>query len=96
MIAGLILEVGSLGQVSFGDSIEFGKMIKVLELGGKMNIILLEKINNLGDIGDTANVKAGFARNFLFPKGKALPRPKEILKILRDAKLNSLPLTTKT
>lgn len=38
-----------------------------------MNIILLEKIANLGDIGDTADVKAGFARNFLFPQGKAVP-----------------------
>lgn len=38
-----------------------------------MNVILLEKIGNLGDIGETTNVKAGFARNFLFPKGKAIP-----------------------
>ena len=38
-----------------------------------MNVILLEKISNLGGIGDTANVKSGFARNFLFPQGKAIP-----------------------
>lgn len=38
-----------------------------------MNIILLEKISNLGKIGDTAEVKAGFARNYLLPKGKAVP-----------------------
>lgn len=37
-----------------------------------MNVILLEKITNLGDIGDTTEVKAGFARNFLFPQGKAI------------------------
>jgi large subunit ribosomal protein L9 len=90
VIAGLILEVGSLGQVSFGDSLEFGKMIKVLELGGKMNIILLEKINNLGDIGDTANVKAGFARNFLFPKGKALPATKRNLEDFEGRKAELL------
>ncbi len=41
-----------------------------------MNVILLEKIANLGDIGDTANVKSGFARNFLFPEGKAIPASK--------------------
>ena len=41
-----------------------------------MNVILLENINNLGSIGDTASVKAGFARNFLFPQGKAIPATK--------------------
>ena len=44
-----------------------------------MNVILLEKIANLGEIGDTASVKAGFARNFLFPKGKAIPASKKNL-----------------
>ena len=44
-----------------------------------MNVILLEKIANLGEIGDTANVKSGFARNFLFPKGKAIPASKQNL-----------------
>ena len=38
-----------------------------------MNVILLEKMGNLGGIGDEAVVKAGFARNFLFPQGKAIP-----------------------
>ena len=41
-----------------------------------MNVILLEKIGKLGEIGDTASVKAGYARNFLFPKGKAIPATK--------------------
>ena len=36
-----------------------------------MEVILLEKIENLGDLGTLASVKAGYARNFLFPKGKA-------------------------
>ena len=44
-----------------------------------MNVILLEKIANLGEIGDTASVKSGFARNFLFPKGKAIPASKQNL-----------------
>ena len=37
-----------------------------------MEVILLEKIRNLGDIGDTVKVKAGFARNFLLPQGKVV------------------------
>ena len=37
-----------------------------------MNVILLEKVNNLGDLGDEVSVKAGFARNFLLPKKKAV------------------------
>lgn len=41
-----------------------------------MNVILLEKIGKLGAIGDTASVKAGYARNFLFPQGKAMPATK--------------------
>jgi large subunit ribosomal protein L9 len=36
-----------------------------------MEIILLEKIDNLGGIGDRVKVKSGFARNFLIPQGKA-------------------------
>ncbi len=36
-----------------------------------MEVILLEKIDRLGGIGDLVNVKAGFARNFLLPQGKA-------------------------
>lgn len=36
-----------------------------------MQIILLEKIANLGNLGDVVRVKDGFARNFLIPKRKA-------------------------
>lgn len=36
-----------------------------------MQIILLEKVVNLGNLGDIVNVKEGYARNFLIPKGKA-------------------------
>ena len=37
-----------------------------------MEVILLEKIGKLGGIGDRANVKAGFGRNYLLPKGFAV------------------------
>ncbi|MCR9195015.1 MAG: 50S ribosomal protein L9 [Hyphomonas sp.] len=37
-----------------------------------MQIILLERVENLGGLGDEVSVKNGFARNFLLPKGKAL------------------------
>ncbi len=36
-----------------------------------MEVILLEKMRNLGALGDKVKVKAGFARNFLIPQGKA-------------------------
>lgn len=36
-----------------------------------MEVILLEKVNNVGGIGDRVKVKSGFARNFLIPQGKA-------------------------
>ena len=38
-----------------------------------MEVILLEKIANLGNLGDKVAVKAGYARNFLLPFGKATP-----------------------
>lgn len=37
-----------------------------------MEVILLEKIRNFGDIGNQITVKSGFARNFLLPQGKAV------------------------
>jgi len=36
-----------------------------------MQVILLEKIDNVGSLGDLVDVKSGFARNFLLPQGKA-------------------------
>ena len=41
-----------------------------------MQIILLDKIANLGGLGDKVTVKSGYARNFLFPQGKAVPATK--------------------
>ena len=37
-----------------------------------MEVILLEKVRNLGKLGDQVKVKAGFARNYLIPYGKAV------------------------
>jgi len=37
-----------------------------------MNIILMDKVHNLGQLGDKISVKAGYARNFLIPQGKAV------------------------
>ena len=37
-----------------------------------MDVILLERVEKLGNIGDVVNVKPGFARNFLLPRAKAL------------------------
>lgn len=38
-----------------------------------MNVILLEKVSNLGSLGDKVSVKAGYGRNYLIPFGKAVP-----------------------
>ena len=38
-----------------------------------MELILLQKVTNLGNLGDKVNVKPGYGRNFLVPKGKAVP-----------------------
>ena len=37
-----------------------------------MDLILLEKVENLGEIGDQVKVKSGYGRNYLLPQGKAL------------------------
>ena len=42
-----------------------------------MEIILLEKITNLGDPGDLVSVRGGYARNFLIPSGKAIRADEE-------------------
>jgi len=45
-----------------------------------MQIILLEKIANVGDLGDVVKVKQGYARNYLIPQGKAKRATPENLK----------------
>jgi len=42
-----------------------------------MELILLEKVLNLGDLGETVRVKAGYGRNYLVPQGKAVPATAE-------------------
>ncbi len=42
-----------------------------------MQVILLERIGRLGQMGDIVKVRAGFARNFLLPQGKAMRATKE-------------------
>ena len=41
-----------------------------------MELILLEKVLNLGDLGDKVDVKPGYGRNYLVPQGKAVPATK--------------------
>ncbi|ASK35412.1 50S ribosomal protein L9 [Alloalcanivorax mobilis] len=41
-----------------------------------MQVILLETIKNLGDLGSVVDVRPGYGRNFLIPQGKALPATK--------------------
>jgi len=38
-----------------------------------MELILLQKVKNLGNLGDKVNVKPGYGRNYLLPQGKAVP-----------------------
>jgi large subunit ribosomal protein L9 len=49
-----------------------------------MQVILLEKVQNVGDLGDVVKVKQGFARNFLIPQGKAKRATPENLKLLEE------------
>lgn len=45
-----------------------------------MKLILLENVYNLGDLGDTVTVRPGYGRNFLLPRGKAVPATAENIK----------------
>ncbi len=45
-----------------------------------MEVILLEKIANLGDLGDKVAIKNGYGRNYLVPQGKAVPATAEKIK----------------
>jgi large subunit ribosomal protein L9 len=49
-----------------------------------MQIILLEKIANVGNLGDVVKVKNGYARNFLIPQGKAKRATPDNLKLLEE------------
>ena len=62
-----------------------------------MQIILLENIRNLGNIGEIVKVKRGFARNYLIRQGKALNASKENIEIVNNkkAQLNKKDLVLK-
>jgi large subunit ribosomal protein L9 len=49
-----------------------------------MEVILLEKVANLGSLGDKVKVKAGYGRNFLLPYGKAVPATADNLKAFEE------------
>jgi len=49
-----------------------------------MQIILLEKVLNVGDLGEVVKVKEGFARNYLIPHGKAKRATPENIKLLEE------------
>lgn len=53
-----------------------------------MQIILLDKVANLGSLGDQAHVKAGYARNYLIPQGKAVPATKRTSNSSKHVVLN--------
>ena len=55
-----------------------------------MEIILLQKISKLGNMGDTVRVKQGFGRNFLIPTGKALRATKENKAFFEETKAKRL------
>ncbi|MEW6166646.1 MAG: 50S ribosomal protein L9 [Pseudomonadota bacterium] len=55
-----------------------------------MEVILLEKIKKLGDLGDTVNVKPGFGRNYLLPQGKALAATEANRKVFEARKAELL------
>ena len=51
-----------------------------------MQLILLEKIKKLGDLGDVVSVKPGYGRNFLLPNGKALSATDANKKVFEERK----------
>lgn len=51
-----------------------------------MEVILLERVKKLGDLGDTVKVKPGYGRNFLLPQGKALPATEANRKVFEARK----------
>ena len=53
-----------------------------------MEIILLDKIDNLGNVGDVVRVKQGYARNYLFPKGLAVRSSKRNIAFVKEKRKN--------
>jgi large subunit ribosomal protein L9 len=53
-----------------------------------MKVVLLERVERLGSLGDVVNVKDGFARNFLLPRSKALRATESNLKVFEAQKVD--------
>lgn len=49
-----------------------------------MQVILLQKVRNLGDLGDQVKVRPGYGRNFLVPRGYALPATKDNVRVFEE------------
>ena len=49
-----------------------------------MEVILLEKVANLGGLGEKVSVKSGFGRNFLIPQGKAVFASAENVEVFEE------------
>jgi len=49
-----------------------------------MEVILLEKIHKLGELGAQVKVKPGYGRNYLIPQGKAVPASKENIQVFEE------------
>ena len=60
-----------------------------------MQIILLERVEKLGQIGDVVTVKPGYARNFLLPRGKALRANKANLERFENEKAELIAMNDK-
>ncbi len=52
-----------------------------------MNVILLERVSNLGALGEEVTVKNGFARNFLIPTGKAVRASEESRRVFEERRV---------
>jgi large subunit ribosomal protein L9 len=53
-----------------------------------MQVILREEVRHLGDVGDVVNVKSGYARNYLFPRGLAIHAdPRQVKRVEHEKRL---------
>ena len=56
-----------------------------------MDVILLERVRNLGNLGDEVSVKNGYGRNFLIPRAKRFALPLQIGKSSKAVELSLKP-----
>ncbi|HJL61433.1 MAG TPA: 50S ribosomal protein L9 [Pseudomonadales bacterium] len=52
-----------------------------------MQVILLENIGNLGELGEKVNVKSGYGRNFLIPQHKAVPATEDNVRVFEERRI---------